>query len=341
MIGKGDSVTDFSFWTGSAPSLEGLTVEVIAAPPPTAQELILHLHERIRSAASRRERSAQEPIMLGDEVECDLFFTLEDRLVSDSLRYSARLEVQEFPHLPGLLEALLALHPGDNTQFPLTLPSDYPATELAGREVRSYVHIKRAFQIESTELDDPVALQTAGLGDSIEKAMETIAEEIDIEQGEQLLVEATQAVLEALSRRIEVDIPTGLIDDELDMHWNSVAAPIFAEGSPTENLAEQARRDFLACPRLRQEAAQRIKIGLALGAIVKKEELAPDIEVMENLIETASLAAKITPSVAKAALRQQPEDARKATETALYLTAIEFVMARAKVDVIDLPQGLS
>lgn len=322
------------------PSLEDLCVEVIAAPPPTADDLILRLHEKLRAAAPRQERSPQEPTAIGDEVECDLFLTVEGRLVPDSLRWSARLQVQPFPHLPGLMETLLEMGPGTAESFSLQLPRDYPAPELAGREAMGYLLLKRVFGVDMPELDDPVALRAAGLGEGLEEAMETVAAEIDAEQGQELLVEATQAVLETLAERLEDRPAPELVERELSEQWLRVAAPIFSPGSPFVEMADELRGHFLDCPRLREDVSRRIRIGRALGAIVEQEQLTPDVEVMENLLETASAAAGVTPEIAKAALRQRPEEAQTAGETALYLTAVQYVMARAKVEVIDLPEGV-
>ncbi len=324
-----------------APSLEGLTAEVVISPPPTAENLILRLHEKLRASAPRRERRKGEKPELGDEVECDLVVTKDGRIVPDSLRRSVKLQMRPYPHLPGLVEGILTMSVGSSETLDIYLPSNYPITALAGSSVKIYIKLHRAYDIEVRDPEDSEVLSAAGLGTDLEEAMASVAAEIDAEQGEILLVEATDAVLDAMADRVRARIAEELIDAELEQRWKENIEPLFDSESFSESFLTTAREDFLKDEGLREETFRRIKIGLVLGALIEKEKLAPSPEVMENLLESAARDAGITPEQARKALRDDPESARKAAETALYLTAVEFVMARAKVNVLEPPPSES
>lgn len=323
--------------TVDAPSLDDLRVEVMAPAPPSADELIERLHRRLREKASRREREAGEPIAAGDEVECDLITLVDGQVVPGGVMGSARLEVREFLHLPGLLEELLSMTTFSARTFELTLPADYPVPSVAGRTATVFVEARRVFQVEPVLLDDVTSLQAAGLGDSLDEAMETVAAEIDAEQGEELLVLATQTVLDALARRVEEQVPAAAIDEELRQSWLRGEGAVLSTKSLPPELIRHAEARFIEHPTHRAEAEQRIKVGLALGALVEKEGLAPSAETMTMLLETAAEQSQITVEQAKAALKGEPAYALQAGNTALYLNAVEFVMSRARVEVLDPP----
>jgi trigger factor len=319
------------------PCLDDLRVQVEAPPSPTAEELIERLHSRLREWTRRRERRAGEPIEVGDEVECDLVTLVEQRVVPGGVMAAARLEVREFLHLPGMLEQLLALSPGATTTFQLTLPANYPVASLAQRQATVFLRVRRVFQLDSVSLDDLSALRAAGLGESLDEALETVAAEIDAEQANQLMVSATQTVLNSLADRLTVELPPQAIDQELRLSWQRDQQALLGDSPFAGDLARRAEADFLSDPRHRSEAERRIKVGMALGALIEQQGLAPDAEIMTMLLESAAEQSQSTLDEVKAVLRAEPARAFEAGTRALHLKAIEYVMSRAHIEVLDPP----
>jgi trigger factor len=321
-----------------APSLDDLRVQLASPSPPTAEELIERLHQRLRQCASRRQRDPGEPIEMGDEVECDLITLVEGRPIPGGIHSLAHLEVREFLHLPGLLEQLLSMTTFSAKTFELVLPQDYPVPWAAGRTATIFVEARRVFQIAPTDLEDSAALRAAGLGDNLEQAMEAIAAEIDAEQGEELLVDATQTVLQALAGRVSAEVPPAAVDEELRQIWQKSEGAVLSGKNLSADLLANAQAAFLRDPFNRQQAEQRIKAGLALGALVEKEGLSPSAETMTMLLKSAAEQTGVPLEQAKASLKSEPLSAQQAGQTALYLNAVEFVMSRALVDVLDPPE---
>jgi trigger factor len=245
--------------------------------------------------------------------------------------------MREFLHLPGFLEELLRMTTFSARTFELTLPEDYPVPAVAGEKATFYVEARRVFQVDPIDMEDGEALAAAGLGNSLDQAMQAIAAEIDAEQGEELLVEATQTVLDALARRVEVEIPPAAIDEELRQTWQRSEGVVLSQKKLPPEMVALAEGEFIKNPVLRHQAEQRIKVGLALGALVESEGLAPTAETMTMLLETAAAQTGTTVEEAKSSLRAEPAYALQAGHTALYLNAVEFVMSRAVVDVLDPP----
>lgn len=317
------------------PSLEGLTAQVMAPVPPGPEELIERLHQKLRGWAGRRQRRLEEPIAPGDEVRCDVITTVDGHpLPGGCVRWS-QMEMRSFTQLPGLLEAMLGMTARSRKTFDLILPADYPVPELSGKTARVQVYVHEIYEVETPELDDLAAIRGAGLGDSLDEAMDAVAAEIDEEQGAQLFADASEAVLWEFSDRVQGEAPEEAIDEELRRGWEEQQGELFAEMDVPEATREEARRAYIATPELREEARRRLLIGMGLAAIVEAEGITPNAEIMQTLIDSVAEALSEPPEVVKKTLAADPARARQAAETALHLTAVEFVMARAKVDVID------
>jgi trigger factor len=319
----------------SSPSLEDLRVQVAAAQPPTGDQLVERLYQRVRAAAPRRERGSGEPVERGDEVECDIVTLVDGRVVRGGVKSRAVLEMREFVHLPGFLEQVLGMPAFSARTFDLKLPPDYPVAEAAGRTATIFVEARRVFAVPEVDMEDAGALRRAGLGDSLEEALESVAAEIDEEQGEALLVEATQTVLSALAQRVQAEVPAAAIDEELRQVWQGSEGALLRRKGFESGLLEQAESDFLSHPALRAEAEERIRIGLALGALVDREGLAPSRSTMRMLLETAAGALGTTVEEARQSVAAEPAYATQAGQSALYMEAVQFVMSKAIVDVVE------
>lgn len=315
--------------------MEDLRVQVPAARPPSGEELIESLYAHLRAQSPRRERPPGEAIEPGDEVECDVITLVAGRLVPGGIKAGARWEMREFVSLPGLLEQLIGMPAGSAKTFDLELPSDYPVASVAGQTATVYFEARRVFQVDPVDMENPTTLSAAGLGESFEEALEIVAERLDVEQGEGLLVEATQVVLSALAERVREEIPAAAIDEELRQVWQkSEGAVLGRKGFPAE-MAAQAQADFLNDPLQRAQAETRIKLGLALGALIEKEGLQPTEDTMSTLLDSAAAEVGVSSEEARRSLAAEPLFALQAGQTALYLNAVEFVMSRAVVEVID------
>lgn len=325
----------FELPTVPAPSLEGLSAQVMAPVPPGPDELIERLHQRLRGWAPRRQRRSDEPICEGDEVRCDVITTVDGHAVPGGCSRWSQLEMRPFVQLPGLLEEMLGMTAGARKTFDLVLPPGYPIPELSGKTAHIQVFVHEIYEVQTPELDDLAAIRGSGLGDSVEDAMDAVAAEIDAEQGAQLLADASEAVLWELSDRVQGEVPEDAIDEELLRAWEEQQGELFDDMEMTEDVRDEARASYIGSPELREEARRRLKIGMGLAALVEAEGLTPSAEIMQVLIDNAAEAVGQSSEAVKKSLAAEPDRARQAAETALHLTAVEFVMARAKVDVID------
>lgn len=327
-------MSTYTLPTIEAPSLERLEVTVTAPPLATAEELIEQLHETLRETAPRQRLGPDEGLQLGDEVDCDIVMEFDGEIWPAGAQRLPRLEMRPIVDMPGLIEAMVGMTPHSENAVELDLASDYPVPALAGRRATIHVKVREAHRVDMPPLEEPSALQSADLGSDIEEAMATIAARLDGEQGEELLVQATEAVLDQLAARVQVEIPDQAVDEELALGWAKGPGALLDQSFPTSQV-EAARESYLESIVVRADAVRRIKINLALAALIEQEGLEPSAEVMTELLGNAALPLNMSLVQLKRALAAEPDEARRAAESALYLTAVRFVVAQAKITVLD------
>lgn len=319
----------------SAPPLDALVVEVEEPASPTPEDLIERLHQELRQRATRTERSEGSLVDWNDEVECDMAMLYQGRFVPGSVASSTTLEMRSLIHLPGLVENLIGTPVGSARTFELTIGPEYPFEEWRGKTVTTLVEVRRVVAVESPQLDDVGALQSAGLGRDLEEALETIATIIDAEQGEQLLKDASELAMSVLAERLAVEIPDILIDRELHEMWSKAERPLLQAKNFEAEIVEQARLDYLAQGPLRRQVAHNLKVALTISKLVDAYDIKPSDEQMRNLLEEVSELADLSLSDALQHLDEQQK--RNLVEAALHLEVKAFVMERAKIRVIETP----
>ena len=315
--------------------MHGLEVTVVSPSAPTADELIEQLYEKLRASAPRRERGIDEVLGWGDDVVCDLAVTVDGHLIPGGVRAWTTLELREYPLLPGLVEALVDSHPQTEVQTTITLPADYPAEQFAGRKAELFLFVHQAFEIAQPDMEDEAALERAGLGSNINDAMQTLADELDQEKGQQLLLQATQAVLAEFGRRIRVDISEELIDSELQRVWEESFEDALARMGFEDGQVDDAWYDYAEDPALREEVATRLKTDAGLRAVAEQEEFAPDLEDIDEFLADTADAVGVSRESASQWIREQEELSRTVINSSIHRQAIEYVMARAKINVLD------
>ena len=310
----------------------------VASPRlPDQEQLISELHNRLRVVAQKQERQDGEPVELGDEVELDLVTVVEGHVLFTGVQRLVNFELRDWVHLPGLVDQVVGMPTWSAKTVEYQLPQDYPVETVAGRQATIFLSLRSAHKVEPFELDDSAILTAAGLRPTIEEAFAEIALELDAAQGDALLNTSTQAVLEALGQRVSEPIPTELVDLELDQSWQKTVGAILQENQFEADVLKASYQQFLSNPSLREEATNRLRTNLALRAIVQTENLKIDPETRANLLATtvAAISQDQSSASTEAALAEDPEFESKLQETSLYLTAVEFVMARAQVTVVE------
>lgn len=193
------------------------------------------------------------------------------------------IELSQERFIPGFVDGMIGMNPGDSREVSAQFPEDYPEPEVAGQAATFQVTLKEIKEKELPELDDEFAQEVSefetleALRESLEKRYQTEAENKTKDNKERSLIEE-------LLNQIEVEIPESMIQREVDTMLTQTAMQLANQGLDikrlfTSELIPQLREQS------RPEALNRIKRALALGEIAKRESITVEADAIDAKVK--------------------------------------------------------
>jgi len=318
-----------------APSLEGLMVTVPAPGDFTAEEVQQRFLELARPHATERYRYPTERVAWRDEVLLSIAGYSNGRLLPFSIRKEEWLPVAPEPMLPGLYEALVGHLPTETVVVYLTLPTEYPVESLRGTRARFVLQLHAAREVTYPDPDSPEFLRAFGRGATLLEAMRSVYQQLEHEQVQKLGLLAQQRVLAEVAARTQVKIPSELIDREILQRWSASEGATVRELDFSPEQQQESLQGWLRDARTRSEVEQRLRIGLALGAICRRDGLSLTPERVGELLREQADAAGVSLEELVESLRAEPENLARFDQMAWHLMAVDHVMSQAQVRFVD------
>jgi len=222
----------------------------------------------------------ERPVDFDDLVVLDIESSIdgESFINRQGVQYQI-VQGQSFP-APGFAEQLAGMKKGEEKEFQLQFPSDYPRGELAGKEARFKVRVTELKQEVLPELNDEFARQVGSEFENLDSLRERATSDLKLRAEERARVDFEERVLDAVVELSEVESPPILAEVEIDRMLNQR----FQRGNQeleaylkSINKTEEELRD-----ELRPLATRRVIRSLVLGKVVDEEK----IEVGDSEINT-------------------------------------------------------
>jgi trigger factor len=188
--------------------------------------------------------------------------------------------------MPELQEALRGKRTGESATFEKTWPEDAQNEEWRGKTVRHEATLKEIRVQEKPDVNDDFAKSVGTGWETVDQMREAITADIRRHREMEALRAKRNQIGEKLVEMHHFDVPETLIEDELGKSLNNYARYLASQGV---NL-EQADLDWRKLgAEFRPEATKRVKRGLILEAIGKKEGLVvSDVEVDAEIRRAAN-----------------------------------------------------
>ena len=248
--------------------------------PATGEEEVAAALEQFRERQGAWV-PVERPAELGDLVTIDVEASLDGKpwLNRQGVTYEVDAE-SRFP-VPGFASHVQGMEKKQEKDFSLTLPDDYPMSEMRGKEGAFKVTVTEIKEKQLPELDEGLA-QTAGyegLADMKQKVAAELAAQAEARHRSDL----KQQALDALVEVSQVSYPPVLEDGEIAalirdeaqrMGFKEVDDYIKASGRTGEELAEA----------LRPVARKRLTQGLVLGRLAEQEGIEVSSSDVDNRV---------------------------------------------------------
>ncbi len=187
---------------------------------------------------------------------------------------SMDLELEKNKMIPGFVEGIIGMQINENKELNLIFPKDYPHEESQGQEAIFEIHLKDLKTKELPELNDEFAKQSGN-----KKTLKDLKK--DIEQQLKDNFEKTQrnikieALIDALSKELEVEIPKSMIDLEVQHNIEQTAQRFAQQGLDVKSTFTPELVKSLA-ESSRPQAEKNVLTTLAFKALAEKEKI--DVE---------------------------------------------------------------
>jgi trigger factor len=287
--GQGEPLT-FSFEIGVRPTAtlgEYKGLEVGRREPAADEAAVQGEIDALRERAARLE-TVEEPASSGDFVVIDYVGSVDGENFAGGEGRDQLIELGSGRLVPGFEEQLAGAKAGDERTVTITFPEDYGAAELAGKEAEFAVTVKEVKRKDLPALDDDFASDAAGF-DTLEELREDIVTKLRESDGAKVEAEFREAVVDAVVRKAQVDVPDALVDARAAELWDRMLHTLSHQGISKEiylQISGKTEEDLLADAR--PDAEQALRREAVIAAVVEAEDIQPaDGDVLEALQPTA------------------------------------------------------
>ncbi len=211
---------------------------------------------------------------------------VEEQDVPGGQAQDFQVELDDGKFIPGFIDGIVEMNPGDTKEVSVNFPDDYPQEELAGRPATFTMTLKELKAKELPDLDDDFAQDASG-GDyqTIADLRESLEKRFTEEAEQKTKANKEQAILDGLLTQVEVELPETLVEREVEFMITQTAMQLQNQGIDIKRLLNQETLPMLK-ERSRPDAIDRIKRTLALGEVAKRESLTTsESEVNDRVLE--------------------------------------------------------
>lgn len=232
--------------------------------------------------------------------------------------------------LPEFEEAAKGLKAGEEKTFELNFPEDYQGQEVAGKTAEFTIKVKEVAAPELPEVDADFAKSLGQEDGDVAKLREEILANIKREGNNRLLQRTKSNVLDALVNATDFEVPTALVNNEINERINSLRQEFASQGMKDFDFSQIPTETF------KPEAERRVRLGLLVAEIVEQEKLQATPEQVRARIEEFAQNYEKPEEVVAYYLSDQNQ---RAGLEALVLedNMIDFILSKAKVTEQEVP----
>jgi len=288
--------------------------------------------ERLRVRFATLEPT-ERPLQKEDFASIDLTTYRHDQTIDELTAKDLLIEVGAEMVVPELDAELEGKRKGDILKLTSTLSERFG--DRAGWQVGMQVLVKDTKSRKLPALDDELA-KTVSEFDTLQELRDDIRNRLTEIKETQSTNALRESVLEAfVEQAVDVDLPHGMIDVEVDNLVTGLAQLLAAQGIPIDRYMEAQNLDADALrARFHEQAERNLKTRLGLDAVVSAESLEVSDEEREHEVEhMAERTGRTTEEITE--LIDEREDWKSVDGDILRAKALDLLVERADVKDTD------
>ena len=243
-----------------------------------------HMQEHNARIVSVEDR----PVEKGDITVIDFEGFVDGKAFDGGKAEGHELEIGSNTFIPGFEDQIIGMKIDEEKDINVKFPEEYFSKELAGKDATFKVKLHEIKKKELPKLDDEFAKDVSEF-DTLKELKEDIKNKQQKQNDDRAKYETQDAVIKAVCENVKVDIPSGMVETEVENMLKDIEQRLSYQGLKLEQyLQMMGKTEDEMKKEYEPQAIESIKSRLMLEAVIKAEKIeATDEEVDEKLKEMA------------------------------------------------------
>ena len=243
-----------------------------------------HMQEHNARIVSVEDR----PVEKGDITVIDFEGFVDGKAFDGGKAEGHELEIGSNTFIPGFEDQIVGMKIDEEKDINVKFPDEYFSKDLAGKDATFKVKLHEIKKKELPKLDDEFAKDVSEF-DTLKELKEDIKNKQQKQNDDRAKYETQDAVIKAVCENVKVDIPSGMVETEVENMLKDIEQRLSYQGLKLEQyLQMMGKTEDEMKKEYEPQAIESIKSRLMLEAVIKAEKIeATDEEVDEKLKEMA------------------------------------------------------
>jgi len=229
----------------------------------------------------RKQRAKFEPVerpaKKGDLVNIDFEGLIAGQPFAGNKAANFTVILGEGRMLPDFESSLEGVKAGETKTFPVTFPQDY-AEEVKGKTADFTVTVNQVAEPDLPPVDSEFAKALGVASGDVEQLKREVRENVEAEVTKRVKSTIKEQVMDALHQAAAFEVPRSLLDSEIQRMQQQAVEDLKQRG--------MTQQEVTLPPNLFTDRAERrIKVGLVVAELVKRNNLQARPEQVKALIE--------------------------------------------------------
>lgn len=270
------------------------------------------------------QRPASEPAAVGDRVTIDFEGKLDGVPFEGGKAEGFQFLIGEGQMLEAFDSAVRGMRSGESKTFPLQFPADYHGKEVAGKEADFLVTVKKIEGQNLPEVNEAFAKALGVADGSLAGLRADIKKNLEREAKFRVQARNKAAVLDAVLKVAELDVPKALVQGEIERMVEAARADLKKRGVKDADKAEIPGEVFQV------QAERRVRLGLVVAELVRANNLQAKPDQLQAHLEELAQSYEKPAEVVRYYLSDRQRMA-EVEAVVIENNVAEFVLAKAKV----------
>ena len=228
------------------------------------------------------------PVESGDITVIDFEGFVDGKAFEGGKAEGHELTIGSNTFIPGFEDQIIGMKIDEEKDINVKFPEQYFSEELAGKDAVFKVKLHEIKKKELPPIDDELAKDISEF-DTLAELKASIKEKIEKENETRAKYETEDAVIKAVAENTEIDIPSGMIDTEIENNIKDVENRLRYQGATLDQyLAMMGKTMEEFKNEYKPQAEQTVKQRLVLDAVANAENIvAEEKDVDEKIKEMA------------------------------------------------------